>query len=200
MQRNDERLFYVVQFTNVTWGEDLGATIDTYITGKTEAVPRWKQYIRNVPVGVSVLIAVTVTLISSLAALMRSEVTGAVATVGTINTKYGDFSKLANSLNTADQKLSFLVDSTILRMQTEPISAYSFVRTGIVCLAIVCVIALLSIRERSFISLNDVSHRRQKTGHTKYEFVKYGLLVAGVVGIVSGVFAIRIYDLIKDWL
>jgi len=59
---------------------------------------------------------------------------------------------------------------------------------------------MLSIRERSFISLNDVSHRHQKNRHAKYEFVKYGLLVAGVVGVVSGVFAIRIYDLIKDWL
>ena len=105
MQRSDERLFYVVQFTNVTWGEDLGATIDTYVTGKTEAVPRWKQYIRNVPVGISVPLAVTVTLIASLAALMGSEVTGAVTTVGTINTKYGDFSKLANSLNTVGSKI-----------------------------------------------------------------------------------------------
>ena len=35
----DERFLYSVQFTNVTWGEDLSATIDAYITGKSEGMP-----------------------------------------------------------------------------------------------------------------------------------------------------------------
>ena len=52
-------------------------------------------------------------------------------------------------------------------------------------------------RKASFLSLNNHSKRYFEKYNKNYDFLKYGVLAASAVSIISGVFANRIYDVLK---
>jgi hypothetical protein len=62
--------------------------------------------------------------------------------------------------------------------------------------AFVCVFVLLSARKKSFISINEYSARYLKKYGKRYEFIRYGLVVALLVGIVAEIVGNKIYNMI----
>jgi hypothetical protein len=132
LRENDERLYYTILFTNVTWGEDLSATVAAYIAGKTDALPRWKKYLRIVPITVIVPVTLGVGLLYGMVTSLNTLSTQLDIARSSIMLKYGDIEKLPATLNTVDQKLSFLVDSTITTLYMKDIlSFWPFIKSAL---------------------------------------------------------------------
>jgi len=196
-QEEFERMFYVIQFTNVTWGEDLGANIEKYVFAKSETTARWRQYLRAVPGSFSLPFLFSLGFVVSAIALLRNMIVSINAISATIISKYGDIAKIADTLKTSEDKLNFLTNATVLRLQSDPIALGGPTKIAIVFIAIACLIAMLSIRERSYLSLNEFSRRQQLRLHARFQFVRYGLLAAGIAGTMSGIFANSIYNYLE---
>jgi hypothetical protein len=197
LHEDDERLYYTVLFTNVTWGEDLNATISSFILGHSEALPRWKKYTRSMPVSLTVPLIFLLGITSSFFVLLRSLVNSIDAGHALLTERYGDLSKIPDTLDTVDKKLSFLVSEAVIRFQPDSLISFSpAIKTVVFCVTVSCVLTLASITERSSITVNEFSAKTKKTRHAKYETIKYALLVAALIGVLSGIFANILYEYI----
>jgi hypothetical protein len=189
-----ERLSYGIQFTDVTWGEDLSAHIANYITSKTEAIPKWKHNLRGIrstflfPVGMMVGIV-----------LLTWSVVGELPSASGVIEQYGPLKEITNRLQDNTQKLNFLVDITATRMIIE-ISLWPLVKGGIAFISVLGLFYFLLLRKASFISMNDTSRRYLEKYGKNFEFIRYGIGAALVVATIGGLFSSRLYDLIKPWL
>jgi hypothetical protein len=114
-----------------------------------------------------------------------------------LHTKYGNAFQVAHNMNTIEQKVSFLVDATIMRAQGEAVSIMPIVQIVGGLLACWIAFVLLSARKKSFISINAHSIRCLEKYGKRYEFIRNGLLLTLVLGIVSALMGAKLYDLIK---
>jgi hypothetical protein len=190
----EERLGYSIQFTDVTWGEDLSSHLANYITAKTEPLPKWKNVLRRVrstvlfPIGMFVG---TLVLLWSFASSLSID--------GLVK-QYGPLIEVATKLQETNQKMNFLVDATVARLLMDvPIFA-PVAKMALYYILAIGLFYLLLLRKSSFIGINETSRRYLNNYKKRYEIIRYSICTALLVGTAGGVFANRIYDAIKNWL
>lgn len=190
----DGSLSIAIHFTDVTWGEDIYGHMVNYIVAKTESLPKITTWARK-------LRSTTILPISGLAgmiALLWAFYSSITSGISRVLKKYGDFEQL--KFQTVDEKIDFLVSLAIARRDLD---FFPFAAIGRAFLAISVVSATLflaTVTKASFININDYSAQYLKRYGRNFDFIKYGVIAALAVGILSGVFANKVYDLIKTWL
>ena len=138
LREGEEWLYYSVGFTNVTWGEDISATLSSYISGKTEALPRWKSYIRNLPVSIGLPFVFSMAVFTSMIISLKTSVSTLNQSQDFLFAKYGDPNNLVAKLNSIDKKLEFLVVATVIRFKPDFFPLLPFAKTAAWCAAISC--------------------------------------------------------------
>jgi hypothetical protein len=191
-----ESLSYAIQFTDVTWGEDVSAHIGNYINSKTEPIAKWKAILRKVrhsafPYGL--LAGATLAMTSALAGIAGGN--PAVQ-------KYFPLEMSLANLKTIDQKVDFLVDVAATRLLIDPWPVFSSAlgRIALWMAAIGLAYFLRIIRKASFINLNEHSGRYLSRYERNYDFMKYAMIAGFLVSTGAGIFANRIYDALKTIL
>ena len=195
---SEEKLAYSIEFTDVTWGEDLSSQIASYILSKTESVPRWKIYLR----GLRSSLAFPLAALASVLVFMWSILSIDRELSENIR-KYMPIDKAIEKFQNVDQKLDFIVAMTADRLINPPsltIIFWMFAKTIVITLAVVLFYFVLTTRKASFINLNDYSERYLKQHGRNYEFIKYSLIIGSIISIATGIFSNRLYDAIKTWL
>jgi len=195
LDSEQERLAYFIHFTDVTWGEDISAHLTSYITSKTEAIPKWKVTLRKIRSAVIFPVAM---LLGIFAAVWSFSGTLSVNTDKLIK-QYGVLTGIPSRLQDISQKIDFLVDLSITRLLIEIPFVTPLLKVVFVYVLFVASFYVVLVRKASFISINDHSRQYLEKYGKNFEFIKYGIGAGLIIGIIGGVFSNRIYDLMNSW-
>ena len=188
-----EFISIAIRFTDVTWGEDIYSHMGNYVLAKTESIPRFTSFLRKFKstsvVGSAALIGMAVS--------MWSVFSLTSAGVKKVTQKFGSLD--APNLTTSDEKLDLLIGLAVARLNIDVFPFVPFIR-GLFLIAILAgVYFLVTTNKASFININSYSDQHLKKYGKNYDFIKYGILVALLVGVTGGIFANKIYDLTRMW-
>jgi hypothetical protein len=122
----NEQLSYTIQFTDVTWGEDISAHMANYISSKTEPIPKWKGLVRktrrSLLFPISIMLSMLITMWSQTQS-QRYILQDVHAKYGhllqELSAKYGNVYQAADKM-TVDQKLNFLLNTSLVGMGIRP--------------------------------------------------------------------------------
>lgn len=113
-------------------------------------------------------------------------------------------SNLTSVLASSDSnsKIDFLIRLTLARGQElDPWFFPSlFGRMLFFVFVLAFLYSALRARRASFVALNAFSERHLHSYSKSYEYLKYGVIIASLVAITTGLFANRLYDAVKPWL
>ena len=182
-----------IRFTDVTWGEDIYAQIGSHNLAKTEDIPSLTIFSQKIK---SSLLFPT-SAILGMGVSMWSIYSSTNAGFARVAEKFGSLEQ--PTAETVQEKLDLLISLTLARRNVDLFPLVSFARGFIVIGVFAALYFLLTISKASFININNYSDRHLGKYGRNYDFIKFGVLAALVVGIVGGVFANKIYDAIKEW-
>lgn len=114
--------------------------------------------------------------------------------------KFGPIAEIQNHLTGNEQKIDFLVSATQARLMTDIPLLMPIARAVGVYIVLTGLFFILLIRKASFISINEYSKRYLEKYGKNYEFIKYGVGAALMVGIAAGLFSDRIYEVVRPLL
>jgi len=101
----DELLGYSIQFTDMTWGDDLSNHIENYITSGTEKTPNWQELAQMVPRHVTVVLGLILGFTISIWYTLIKLIFAATDIKG----QYASLTEAAKQLRTIDEKIDFIV-------------------------------------------------------------------------------------------
>jgi hypothetical protein len=189
-----EELFFSIQFTNVTWGEDISAHISNYIRSKTIEMPKWKTIVRQI----RPIFAFMAAIVGMLTYLIISIISPLQMMQNKLLERYGAFNDLPTKLSTNDDKINFLVDVAIIRLKTEIIPfQFAFGNVFLYGVILLLAVVLIFLKRRSFICINQHSKNHLEQYGKNFDLVWFGVCFTMIIGIASGVFGNKLYDLVK---
>jgi len=183
LAEGDEDLFYSVQYTDLTWGEDISNHITNLIESSFIDYSRTKKWAQRLYsrvgwiLGMVVFVSLFVYFVNP-ADPDRLLVLQSARDVGAdVNTK-----------------LDALIDSQILQINS---SKYIFIKPFVI-VALFYIMTFMGLSRRmSYLRLNDFSNEYASRRIRKYEIMKYGVMLASLVGMLAGIFSNKLYDLLK---
>ncbi|WP_426406736.1 hypothetical protein [Bradyrhizobium ganzhouense] len=189
----DGSLSLTINFTDVTWGEDLYSQMVSYIVAKTEPLFKPTLWMRKFRVTSLLPLA----MLAGMSASFWGLSSASNAYIARAAERLGGLDHL--KLETLNDKVDLLVALGLARRQIDLFPFVAFAR-GALVIGILSGFYFLAVAAKaSFITINDYSSHYLKTYGKNYDFIKYGVIAALLVGIAGGVFANKIYDVTKDW-
>jgi len=190
----DSSLFIAIHFTDVTWGEDIYGHMVTYVIAKTEAISKFASVTRKTR---SFLLLPTTAAMVAMITTFWSLYSSTSAGLAKLTEKFGDLEK--PSVPTIDAKLDLLLGLALARRNIDIFPIVPFFRAALILGVLFGLYFLVRTVKASFININDYSDRYLVKYGRNYEFIRYGIGATLLVGILGGVFANKIYDVIKGW-
>ena len=187
-----ERLGYNIEFTDITWGDDVSTHINNYIMSRTEKLSSWRQSLRGANRTTWLPLSLALGMFTSLwsfVSSIQSETTQLLK-------QYGDLSQYIKHLTSLNDKIDLLISLAVIRIKVDlPVIALFRPFTYIVVLSLV--FYLSTIRKKSYILINEYSKRLYKKYDRNHDFVIGTLLIGILISILAGVFANSVYDYLK---
>jgi hypothetical protein len=186
-----QELYFSVSFTDLTWGEDMANHVSTFVRSKTRRLDWITRIVRSVDVKTLTPLIFTFGMFGSLYFSERDNFSQQVLEKYRV-TRPENLSRLDTN-----GRLSFLVDATAAQLLRNKDFLWPIIKLFALFFLLSFMMWALGARKASYISLNEHSEAYFSRINHRFEIVKYGVVLASVVGIVGGIFANTIYDYLK---
>lgn len=194
IRTSKEELFLAIEYTDITWGEDIYNHMNNYILSSTSKPPILNRISVPVRPSIAAPLLASTTLISMLYSLERQ----INAQHDMLNHKYQSVADIIKS-HSFTNKLNFLIDLSLINL-SKNLNMSIFIFPISVAMIFIFYATASEFKKRSHISTNQASINKQKKIDTLYNYVMGTIISGFIISVLASLFANQVQELFSIYL